>query len=90
MITIYKYPLSITDIQTVKMPKGATILCAMDQNGTLCIWAEVNPANELEDRHIEVFGTGHPIDTNSRAYIASVVQGAYVWHVFQRITLRTP
>lgn len=41
--TIYKYPLDVTDVQEIKLPVGAEILTVQAQNGTLCLWALVDP-----------------------------------------------
>lgn len=86
--SIWKFPLTVTDYQTLTMPEGAEILSVQDQDGALCLWALVDPQAPMVERLIEVFGTGHPIPTNmgiSRNYLASVQQGRFVWHVFERI-----
>jgi hypothetical protein len=89
MKTIWKYPLEITDQQSVTMPEGAKILTAQMQGRDLCLWAIVDPdARHHEDRHIQIVGTGHLIegleDAKQFSYIASVQMGALVWHVFER------
>lgn len=88
MNTIYKYPLRITDDQSIKMPEGAKILTAQMQGETLCLWAEVNPALPLERRFFEIIGTGNPLPSGmgaSRTYINTVQShgGQLVWHVYE-------
>jgi len=83
--TIWKFPLAITDRQTVTMPEGARILNAQMQGQTLCLWALVNPAAPGKDREIEVLGTGNPAPDENRCYISTTQMhgGALVWHVFE-------
>lgn len=86
MKTIFKYPIEITDIQTVKLPKGAVIRNAHMQNGSLYLWVEVDPHAPKEDRRIEVFGTGHHLHEDmgiSREYIGTVHDSPFVWHVYE-------
>jgi len=50
----------------------------------------VNPENEIEERVIEIFGTGHnlPFDMGiERKYISTyqLSGGNYVFHAFERI-----
>jgi len=65
MEIIYKYQLDTTDIQNIKMPKGAEILCIQVQNNIPCIWCLVNPDNAIDCRTFEIYGTGNPIPTQS-------------------------
>jgi hypothetical protein len=88
MKTIYKYPLSVSDKQTIKMPVGAQILTVQVQESAPCIWALVESEKEDEDRYIEIFGTGRQIHVDmgiDRYYIGTFQQGPFVWHVFERI-----
>jgi hypothetical protein len=83
---IYKYELAITDSQTVTMPEGAEILAVQVQRGAPCLWALVNPELRAVERHIETFGTGHPVDTGvERLYIGTyqISGGSLVFHVFE-------
>lgn len=87
-MTIYKYPIRIADVQEVLLPLNAEILTAQMQSGTLCLWAKVEEGNtSMEERTIEVFGTGHPMSNNARRYIgtAQMHGGSLIWHVFERI-----
>lgn len=84
MKTIWKFPLMLRDIQLVPMPIGANILTAQIQNGTLCLWAEIDTEQVKDQRVIEIAGTGNSMRKSStpRRYINSVQDGTYVWHVF--------
>lgn len=88
MKTIWKFPLDITDSQTILMPKGAELLIAQLQGGQGCLWALVDDAAPREERTIEIHGTGNPIHQDmgiERKYIGTFQQEAFVWHVFERI-----
>lgn len=86
-MTIWKFPIKITDVQKVEMPMGAEILSAQMQNGDLCLWALVSPANNKELRTIEIHGTGNYVEPADRKFIgtAQMAGGALVWHVFESI-----
>jgi hypothetical protein len=86
MRTIYKYPLEITDAQTIKMPEGAKILSVHNQGGTTCLWAEVDTDKELTERAIEIFGTGNPMWVDmgvQREFIGTVLDRQFVRHVYE-------
>lgn len=84
-MTIYKYPLYISDRNEIEMPSDAKILCVQMQHGVLYIWALVDEVHSLTRfRYIRIFGTGHPIDDpNKLRYIGTVNDGRFVWHVFE-------
>lgn len=89
--TIYKYELAVIDSQSIYMPKGAEILTVQVQNGRPMIWALVTPSQGRvkEERFIETFGTGNPIENQcvERRYIGTyqAVGGSLVFHVFERM-----
>lgn len=99
MRVIWKYPLEITDLQCVMMPEHATILSVHEQNGQICLWAEVRAENTPSRRQIEIIGTGNPIEYHApskdgwlgghieRRFIGTVVESRrpLVWHVFERL-----
>lgn len=82
-MTIWKYELEITDRQTIQMPEGSQILSVANQNGKLCLWAIVSPANSDRDRVIEIIGTGNPMRISNRKFIGTVVIDPFVRHVFE-------
>ena len=70
----------------IEMPKGAEILFVQIQNRQMfnaCIWAKVNPENELEKRKFVVIGTGHSFDDTNMNYIGTYQDGPFVWHLFE-------
>lgn len=82
--TIWKFPLRLTDVQTVMMPAGAEILAVGVQADGIMLWARVDPAvSERQGYNIAIVGTGHPApDDTQSTYIGTVMDGPYVWHVF--------
>lgn len=84
MREIWKFELD-SHYNTVEMPIGAEILSVHSQRDSVCIWALVNPNMEKETRYFDVFGTGHPIDVNSKIFIGTclVNNESLVWHVFE-------
>ena len=86
---IWKFTINPNKI-IVEMPKDAEILTIQTQNETPCIWALVNPENEKELRHFEVYGTGHDIHYDmgiERKYINTfqLYGGSLVFHLFERV-----
>ena len=73
------------------MPKAAKILSVGAQASAqgdqrLMLWAEVDTDQPMEQRQIEVFGTGHEIPQGmgvSREFIGTVIVSSLVWHVYE-------
>lgn len=88
--TISKYKFEINDNVYIEMPLDYEILSVQVQNGIPCIWALVDAGNARERRRFEIFGTGHPIECNSRIerkFIGTfqLNDGILVFHLFERI-----
>lgn len=89
MLTIYKYPLQIADVQTVMVPEDAEPLSVQLQGDVLCLWMLVDPEAAALPRTIHIRGTGHPIEGVGEHgligdYVGTVQMagGLLVWHVF--------
>lgn len=87
MKTIYKYPIHITDAQSIVLPVGAQILCVQVQRGHPWVWALVDDKAPVKPREIRVYGTGHmlPASTDDHRYIGTVQLGDLVFHVFELV-----
>jgi hypothetical protein len=89
---VFKYPLQVTNVQNIALPLGAIILTAMEQCGTLCIWAEIDTEmvkqNQNEYRTIYVIGTGHPMPDIELKYINSVSMnhGNLIFHIYEGLS----
>lgn len=85
MKRIFKYPLAITDSQSLLLPIGAKFLSVQFQGELLCLWALVDPEERNYQQTIRIIGTGHPItDSEYLQFIGTVQQfdGQLVWHIF--------
>lgn len=87
--TVYKYPLMITDRQSIAMPTGAEILSVgIDPQGNLCLWVLVDPTLgplQMNPFIVHVIGTGNRIpDAHMLKFVGSVTMSPFVWHVFVR------
>ena len=69
----------------VDMPWRAKILAGQFQDGTLCLWARVDPTAKTVRRTFHVVGTGRPYCFDSLHYIATVQKDIFVFHVFEEI-----
>jgi len=84
---IYKYPLVITDTQTVHLPYNAKILTAQMQGEDLRLWALVDELENLSQPvKIAIYGTGNPIEGDAGTYISTVQLqgGGLIFHVFEK------
>lgn len=86
--TIYKYPLRITDHQSIKLPKGYEILSIGLQDEQAFIWCLINKdEKEIEEVDFEIFGTGHDISTENvmqRDFIGTYFfKNGLVFHLFK-------
>ena len=81
---IWKYPLKITDEQTIKMPQNALPLCVQIQDGKVCLWVRLTPGLEPHPYHIWIIGTGNPMPSGIElSYIGTITDMVgLVWHVF--------
>ncbi len=87
MMTIWKFPIAVTDEQTVEMPADARILTVQVQHDQPCLWAIVDSDKPTEPRRIRIFGTGHDMGRgNGSVYIGSfqISGGSLVFHVFDQ------
>jgi hypothetical protein len=66
------------------MPKGAVILDAQNQGGSLAIWVMVDPGDDRVTREFRILMTGEEFEGDPGVYVATVQFGAIVVHVFDR------
>ena len=83
-MNIWKFPLFVSDEQSVDMPADAAILAVQVQNGVPCIWALVGPSFAPEPRTFRMVGTGHEFDGNGKHVgTFQLASGALVFHLFE-------
>lgn len=81
-MTIWKFPLAVTDEQVIMMPEFSKPLTVQMQGKTPTLWALVNPDRKMTPRNFYTFGTGHPVSSSALAYIGTYQTGPLVFHVF--------
>ena len=85
MNKIFKYELYLGST-ALYMPANAKFLSIQLQAGKFMLWALVNPSNKEVRRVVYSFGTGKEIpEPQELAYIATVQQGIFVWHFFEKL-----
>ena len=86
MNTIYKYKLEVTDRQRITLPLNYEILDIQVQHKDVCMWVLVPLKQDTKEMAIiEIFGTGHTINTHDRKYISTFQMngGDLVFHAFE-------
>ena len=90
-MTIWKFPLEITEEQLVEIPRAARPLSVQFQGDGLVLWAMVDPAEALIVQRIAILGTGEDATWLKDWTYLGTVQERYrplvrssVWHVFIR------
>jgi hypothetical protein len=83
MVTVYKYPLGISDVQEVVLPRGAQLLRVDEQDehkGRYRQWMLEPPVK----RRIRIAGTGHPLPGYHGTYLNTFFAdgGRLVFHAF--------
>ncbi len=84
MKVVYKYALTFPCCE-VAMPKAAQILSVQMQQNNMCLWALVDTEQPKELRYLEFHGTGNPFNPFGLVHVATIQEGQFVWHLFERI-----
>ena len=82
---IFKYQLKNKNApisETIQMPTFADIKSVQIQDDKITIWADVHPDNPMMDYKFLIIGTGHGEVPKNSKYLATLIDGAYVWHVY--------
>lgn len=85
MKQIYKYNLEYSDADGAHMNIHGShkILTAQEQNGILCIWAEVDTDTPIIKKPMYIIGTGTGFISEATRYVATVQQDRLVWHIYE-------
>jgi hypothetical protein len=81
-MTIWKYELNTE----IRMPKGAIIISTALQNGSICIWAMVEPENPKETRRFAALQTGEQMayPVHNYVFVGTILETQnYVLHIFE-------
>lgn len=88
---IWQFTLSLTGVQTIKMPENANIIHLEVQYNELNIWAIVDTKALKEERTFSMYGTGRLLEVaEEEKHIGSFQMsgGSLVFHVFERINTK--
>ena len=81
--TIWKFHLTVTDEQELRMPQGAKPLSVQVQQEYPCLWALVDPAAPIVAYTVKTYGTGQPGEfSGSFVGTYQLHEGSLVFHVF--------
>lgn len=88
MITIYKYPLAITDEQTIEIFRQHRILSIQYQGDKLMMWAQVDTETQKIEKRMYIYGTGHELNPTKyppKRHVATVItpDQVFVWHIYE-------
>ena len=85
---VFKYFVDTPD-GLVPMKHGAKVLSVQMQAGRMCAWALVDESRCLITREFAIVGTGHELPPDKEwGFLATVLDGFFVWHVFERLDNR--
>lgn len=86
MKSVFKYPLAVTDTQTLLLPTGSKVLSVEEQYGSIVLYVLVDPTPEAETepRRFLIHGTGHDVTNPDADFVGTVKLegGALMFHVF--------
>lgn len=85
MKKIWKYPLEVTDKQSINVPEDAEFMCIQIQHGEPCLWVKCDPDATKNYIVLNTYGTGHTIENDERDFYIGTYQlsgGNLVFHVF--------
>lgn len=87
-MVVYKYPIQFQGgARALALPRYAQIQDIEFQNGSLFLWALVDPDGPLESYTVVIAGTGHEIEEDLRPslYHKTLHRDGFVWHVFVKL-----
>lgn len=87
MLTIYKYPVELSEFFIIDMPDGAEVMSAQMQDGKPVMWVKVDTRHDNVPYKFGLYGTSHPIwDQVADAPFIDTLQftasGSLVFHLF--------
>lgn len=86
MRKIFKYPLIGHGITVIEVPgAGKALYAGLDPGGNICVWVQVSgKAGEATTiMRFHVVFTGEEYNASVLKYVNSMIQGPFIFHVFQ-------
>lgn len=81
MRTIWKFPLT-QPVNDILLPQGSKILTVGMQEGSPCMWVELDPAAVSVPVTVHAIGTGHDVPENPGDYIGTAHDVLFLGLVF--------
>ena len=82
-MTVWKYLLHLVSKQFIDIPKGAKPVHFATQGNQICLWVEVDPNAEKEQREIRCEPTGGNMPDDGKSHLGTVVLSSQtVWHYY--------
>lgn len=85
MDQIFKYPIKITDTQSIRVDGFVSILKIAEQDHQLYMWCVTRIGTfRSHELKVHIVGTGNPMpDIQSKDHFESIVmKSGFVWHIF--------
>jgi hypothetical protein len=87
MKRVFKYPLEITDEQSILIPKNHNIISVIEKDNVPVVYVIVEDNDPCQvERHFSIRGTGHSIPGNIEAltFLGSIKthNDQFVWHIW--------
>ena len=82
---VYKYPILLTETQTIMVPGYRRLLSVQLQDDRICLWYEINEDHENDTEivlHIVPTGGDRDIEDDWH-HLETIQMGSLVWHVYQ-------
>lgn len=87
MRTIWKFTAPFDGEVRIDMPAGAQTLhatvLAVDRDAVLTVWAKVDTDHPTTTRTFHIRGTGHHLGDDVGPFVGTVIDGPFVWHIFE-------
>ncbi|MCP4601669.1 MAG: hypothetical protein GY847_14340 [Proteobacteria bacterium] len=69
---------------STRVTAGAKIISVGIQRGDVVVWAIVERLRvDRETKHFHIVGTGIGFNTQNMRFLGTVMDGPFVWHVFE-------
>jgi hypothetical protein len=88
MRTVWKFPLEITDQQVIEVHGIPRVVLVAIQNGTPCIWMEMDTDERKVPMRLYIVGTGHSVPPFTQ-HVVSFLDGRFVWHIYSPVATGT-
>lgn len=84
MLTVFQYQFEVPSSFRLDLPRGHKVLAAGVQDGTPCLWIQLDTAEPRSPVEFRVYGPGHEMDRGVPLEHRGTFQDRrFVWHVFE-------